>query len=313
MGSAVDRIDALNRVASEELREQLRWMRSQSGMVVESDRLRSLLMGFGSRKGIYKPRGAAHALWVRETLRGVYPDADPEVFPDGSWLYRYTPEGVRGETDMELPTNQALLRSMKDRVPVGVLRQRSRKTGEGAYEVLGLAYVTDFDGTHFVLRGEPIAWEELSATPAAVPKFRAFETVMPRTEVLQQQRDYRFGLAVRRAYNDRCSLCEIGFRIRGRPVGVEAAHIIPLEKHGTSRDVRNGILLCRNHHVLFDEFAWVPDEDLRVLVTVDAEFRRSAVANHVLQWEGKRLPNLPGKPELLPAAEAIRFRLDGFR
>ena len=133
-----------------------------------------------------------------------------------------------------------------------------------------------------------------------------------RTEILRQQRDYRFGLAVRRAYNDRCSLCEIGYRVHGRAVGVEAAHIIPVEDRGTSLDVRNGILLCPNHHVLFDEYAWVPDEDLRVLVTSDSEFRRSAAVNHVLRWEGKRLPNLPAKGDLLPAAEALRFRLGRF-
>jgi len=306
-------MDSIDQVEDPGLREQLRWMRLNSGTVVESTRLRKYLKGFGSQKGIYKPSGARHALWVRETLRGMYPDSEPETFPDGSWVYRYTPEGVKGRTDIGLPTNQALLRCLEEKVPVGVLRQRSGRTGERTYEVLGLAYVSEFDGTHFVLRGEPIAWEDLPTPARRVSQFQPYETrPTPRTEILRQQRDYRFGLAVRRAYRDRCSLCEIGFRIGGRPVGTEAAHIIPVKEHGTSLDVRNGILLCRNHHVLFDEYAWVPDDDLRVVVTRDEGFRRSAAANHVLHWEGKRLPNLPPKSELLPAAEAVRFRLDRF-
>lgn len=34
--------------------------------------------------------------------------------------------------------------------------------------------------------------------------------------------------------------------------------------------------------------------------------------NCVLDWEGKRLPNLPERVDLQPAAEAVRFRLDAF-
>jgi len=123
----------------------------------------------------------------------------------------------------------------------------------------------------------------------------------------------RFGVAVRRAYKEKCSLCEVGYRVHGRIVGLEAAHIIPVENRGTSLDVRNGILLCRNHHILFDEYAWVPDEDLRVLVTADDEFRASAIANCILECEGRRLPNLPPKMDLLPAVEALKYRLNKFK
>jgi hypothetical protein len=110
----------------------------------------------------------------------------------------------------------------------------------------------------------------------------------------------------------RCSLSEVGYRVRGRPLGLEAAHIIPVSDRGTSVDVRNGLLLCGNHHVLFDAFAWAPDEDLRVRVAADGPFRESAAANCVLTWEGRRLPNLPESADLRPAVEAVRFRLGQF-
>jgi len=44
----------------------------------------------------------------------------------------------------------------------------------------------------------------------------------------------------------------------------------------------------------------------------DDDFRRSAQANCVLDWEGKRLPNLPGQTDLYPAREALRYRLERF-
>src|SRR3989475_8646556 len=141
----VDPVDSLH---DEECRKQLLWLRTNYGTVVESQRLGRLVRGFKSQKGIYKPTGSPYALWVRQTLRGVYPDEEPRYFPDGSWTYRYSPEGRDGRIDMDLDTNQALLRGMEDRIPVGVMRQVATKSRSRAYEVLGLAYVERFDGRH---------------------------------------------------------------------------------------------------------------------------------------------------------------------
>lgn len=246
--------DPLEGIEDEGIRRQLRLIRSNTGAVIESERLRRLLSGFRSQKGIYKPSGSSHALWVRQTLRGPYPDQEPEVFPDGSWTYRYTPEGRGGRTDMSLDTNKSLLKCMEDRMPVGVLRQRVAEPGAAAYEVLGLAYVKAFDGTHFVLQGEPIKWEEIPLAGKPIPPFRPYEEKpLPRLEMQRQQRDMRFGYMVRQAYHEKCSLCGIGYRVHGRLVAVEAAHIIPVEDRGNTGDVRNGMLLCRNHHTLFDD------------------------------------------------------------
>src|SRR3990170_7028102 len=123
-GRTGGRMDSIDQVEDPGLREQLRWMRLNSGTVVESTRLRKYLKGFGSQKGIYKPSGARHALWVRETLRSPYSDevSGQVDRPDGSWLYRYSPEARQGRTDLTLNTNRALLQNQADGVPVGVLR-----------------------------------------------------------------------------------------------------------------------------------------------------------------------------------------------
>jgi len=305
--------DPLDSIADPELRQQLRWLRTNYGAVIESERLARIVKGFRSQKGIYKPANSPHGLWVRQTLRGAYPDEEPRYFSDGSWTYRYSPEGRAGQTDLRLHTNRSLLRCMEDRIPIGVMRQVVGPGDSPAYEILGLAYVDNFDGSHFVLRGESIHWESVPATTHVFEVFQPFDEGPRRMSAqLRQLRDQRFGIAVRKAYRDRCSLCEIGYRVRGRVLGLEAAHIIPVGERGNSIDIRNGILLCRNHHLLFDELAWTPDENLRVLIADDDDFRRSAQANCVLDWEGKRLPNLPQQSDLLPAAEALRYRLERF-
>lgn len=305
--------DPLDQVGNTSLKDQLAKIRRMFGDSVPTQELLREVQGFQGQRGIYKPAGSEYALWVRQTLRGAYPDEEPAFHPDGSWTYRYSPEGRDGRPDLELPTNRGLLRCQADHVPVGVFRQATSQPGRAAYEVLGLAFVAGFDGTHFILKGEPIDW---TATPQAdrlVPTFAPFELdTAPSEAVNRTLRDRRFGAVIRRIYHDKCSLCSVGYRFRGKSLGLDAAHIIPVEERGNIADIRNGLLLCRNHHSLFDGFAWTMDEDLRVILTPDEDFRRSAMANHVLSWEGKRLPNLPEQAEDLPAPEAIQWRLAEF-
>lgn len=278
-----------------------------------SSELQAEILGFGSQKGIYKPAGSTYALWVRQTAKGLYPDREVETHPDGSWTYQYSPEGRGGRIDLDLDTNKALQNAIVDRVPVGVFRQANDEAGKSAYEVLGLAYVESFDGTHFHLRGEAIDIEASPRSDQGVRPFEPFDVEFAeRKPVFRTDRDRRFGVVVRRIYHSRCSLCNIGFRLRGDSVGLEAAHIIPVEKRGTLGDIRNGILLCSNHHTLFDQNAWTIDEELRIRLAPDEDLRVSAVANHLVAAEGKRLTNLPAFAEDYPAPEAIKWRLAEF-
>src|SRR5437667_8278534 len=171
----------LEAIRDTETKEQLLWLRTNYGTIVEAERLGRLVKGFKCQKGIYKPARSSYALWVRQTLRGVYPDEDPQYSPDGSWTYRYSPESRDGRIDMDLDTNQALLRGMEDRIPVGVMRQVSTRSLSRSYEVLGLAYVERFDGRHFVLRGESISWEEVPTPEQLIAPFQTFnETPQPK-------------------------------------------------------------------------------------------------------------------------------------
>jgi predicted restriction endonuclease len=87
---------------------------------------------------------------------------------------------------------------------------------------------------------------------------------------------------------------------------------VPIEDNGNRGDVRNGILLCRNHHALMDSYAWTMDEELRVMIADDKAFRESAVANHILGIEGERIPNLPEDQDSWPDRIAVGIRLKLF-
>lgn len=60
-------------------------------------------------------------------------------------------------------------------------------------------------------------------------------------------------------YDSTCAVCGFPYR-----VGLDAAHIKPWAKctAGERLDVRNGLLLCRNHHALFDSGLLVITDDL---------------------------------------------------
>lgn len=305
--------DPVERISNPRLSDALQKIREMMGGFALSKDLREVIPGFKTQKGIYKPQNSDYALWIRQTIKGTYPDKEPSVLPDGSWYYQYTPEAVKGETDLSLNTNKSLLKSMDDGVPIGVFIQREMPGSQRTYEVMGLAYVEQYDGTHFIIHGEPIDVEASPMKAQVISPFQPYETEDPKiTTSARISREKAFQIGVRRLYHEKCSLCELGYHFKGQPIGVEAAHLIPVSNRGTSKDLRNGILLCRNHHTLFDRYLWTFDEDYRVLVREDPLFRKSAENNHILKVEGLRLPNLPDFEYDMPASEAIKFRLDHF-
>lgn len=214
---------------------------------------------------------------------------------------------------MSIYTNRAMLKSMEDKIPIGVFIQENTPGSKHTYKVMGLAFVEDYREGYFTIHGEPIAVDEEPMVSSNIRPFQPYETgIAHLSQLMRETRRKAFQTAVRRIYHEKCSLCELGFTYHGESIGVEAAHVIPVSERGTSKDIRNGILLCENHHTLFDKYLWAFDEDFKVRVTEDRAFRDSAKSNHVLKVEGRKLPNLPDEEFDRPAMEAIRFRLDHF-
>ena len=70
-----------------------------------------------------------------------------------------------------------------------------------------------------------------------------------------------FRKALLRAYDGKCAFCGFSFGI-----GLQASHIVPWSKANITErlDVRNGILLCATHHILFDSGCLTVDEDYNI-------------------------------------------------
>lgn len=80
------------------------------------------------------------------------------------------------------------------------------------------------------------------------------------------RRDPAFKSTVLLAYENRCSFCGFGARLRDALVGVDAAHV-KMRSHSGPDRIDNGLALCALHHRLFDRGALGLDDDLQILVS----------------------------------------------
>lgn len=92
--------------------------------------------------------------------------------------------------------------------------------------------------------------------------------VMNRVEVKRNiiPRDYRFRSNVLEVYNSSCAICNYNLILDSKSIGVEAAHIKWHTLNGPS-SIDNGIALCAIHHKLFDQGAFMLDDNLKVHVS----------------------------------------------
>ena len=215
-------------------------------------------------KGIYKPAWSRYALSVRQTLGGTYPDLDPIVRPDGSWLYPYFQENEDPTSRDDEYTNRGLVECWHDRIPIGVLRQVKSKP-EPRYLVLGVALVAGWDGGYFFLEGFGANGQARLAGPAteieflshseqaAIAQAGAFDPVNVvdgRQRVIAQivrrrgQPQFRKGLL--EAYAGCCAFSDCDAE-----EALEAAHIVPYQGDATHHP-SNGLLLRADLHTLFD-------------------------------------------------------------
>ncbi|UQA59499.1 HNH endonuclease [Polyangium aurulentum] len=243
---------------------------------------------------------------MRQNLRGPYADGDPIVRDDGTWQYRYFQENENvGARDKEF-TNRGLLECLRDRVPVGVLRQVSPKP-KSRYKIWGLAFVVRWDSGYFFLEGigpagpvrpcgpsgaiELLAEEREEQIRAEEVTFDIKNILDARIRVVAQivrrrgQPEFRRRLL--EAYQFRCAVT--GF---DAVEALEAAHITPYRGPDSNR-VENGLLLRADVHTLFDIG----------LLAVDAKSMRVLVASAL---SATMYAELKGKPLKVPAVAALR-------
>lgn len=115
-----------------------------------------------------------------------------------------------------------------------------------------------------------------------------------------------FRLALLEAYAGACAFCGMTFS-----EALEAAHIVSWARCAKFQrlDPRNGILLCRTHHALFDEGHLRIDEQYRVLHEEQYPAETYSLADIWLTKEiHGRIMNLPSDERLHPDPRCIRLR-----
>lgn len=313
----MERLEELLVKLPERHRDALIWFAENAGTdqpwpkVLRNPKGETLLAS--KAKGIYKPSWSTYALSVRQSLDGPYPDQEPIVRPDGTWLYSYFQENKDPSARDDEYTNRGLIACWRDRVPVGVMRQVIGKPIP-RYRILGLAMVSGWDGGYFFLEGfsphgyarsrGPDGELELLATKQVRESLEtgAFDpsgVIDARERAIAQivrrrgQPDFRRKLI--EAYEARCAIsgCEA-------VEVLEAVHITPYKGPATNI-VQNGLLLRADLHTLFD----------LGLITVEAETLRVIVGSTLQrtiyrELTGKEL-RAPKDPSLHPSSEALRL------
>jgi putative restriction endonuclease len=109
-----------------------------------------------------------------------------------------------------------------------------------------------------------------------------------------RQNQARFRLNLFKKYGSKCAVCNI----RNKYL-LDAAHIIPVEKNGTD-DWRNGLLLCKNHHVAFD----------RKLFKIKTDYQIEQSPKMSLDELQINEDNISTETGLLPHKDALAYVFD---
>lgn len=107
-----------------------------------------------------------------------------------------------------------------------------------------------------------------------------------------------FRKALLEAYNNRCAVCGVKTKCL-----LEACHIIPWAetKKADRLDIRNGILMCANHHRLFDNGYFSIDDSYSITQ------RKGGKKDEILNAPAKSRLILPKDKNLWPNAENLRL------
>ncbi len=249
-------------------------------------------------KGIHKPKGWAHTLSVRQSIKGPYADRPPVGSADGVWTYDYFQEGQNPSDRDRYATNRGLMACMRDDVPVAVLVQETVKP-KVQYRVLGLAKVTGWVDGHFRLQGydatggmtsapaNDVDFAYASTTPTysgvaepSIPMSSedARRRIDAQIVVRQGGRDFR--RQALKNFDGRCAIS--GWDVE---TVLEAADLVPYRGPQTDQ-ADNALLLRADLHTLFD----------RDLLRIDPETRRIHLA-----------PILQSSPYAIFAGQEVRL------
>jgi hypothetical protein len=293
----------------------LRWFAQRAGTVISWPRPLDHPDGdtllASKAKGIYKPEWSPYALSVRQNLHSKYTDREPMMRGDQTWLYSYFQENNDPMSRDTEYTNRGMISCWQDRVPVGVMRQVSSNP-RSQYNILGLAFVSGWDGGYFFLEGVTLDGHARPPGPAgqlellsgdqervnlATGSFDPNSVIDARERIVASiirrrgQPDFRRRLLS--AYDGCCAISGCN-----AVDALEAAHITPYRGPHTNC-VQNGLLLRADLHTLFD----------LGLLAIDASTMSVLLSSALATSEYASLSSthlrLPTDPELRPTIASL--------
>ena len=174
-----------------------------------------------------------------------------DTFDEDSGLYHYPDTRRQGRDEAEI---EATRNAMRCRLPLFVIL-RGPKAG---LRKVRRGWVEDWDDTSrmFLLAfSEP--GPEVTPDRRESVEFRLRVENRPQVATMRPHRpgQARFRFAVFKRYGPQCAVCNLSI-----PVLLEAVHLCSFADGGAD-DVRNALVLCRNHHRALDErlFAIEPE------------------------------------------------------
>jgi putative restriction endonuclease len=264
-------------------------------------------------KGIYKPTWSRYALSVRQSLGSSYPDREPIIRTDGTWFFSYFQENEALFARDSEYTNRGLLECLRDRVPVGVMRQTSQRPTV-RYKIWGVASVAGWDGGYFFLEGFNPDGYARGRGPNGEIEFLADKQTLIGLEngefdptnvidgrerciaqIIRRRGQPQFRQKLLEIYEGRCAISECD-----AIDALEAAHISPYRGPETNHPT-NGLLLRADLHTLFDLGLLAIDcASLAVIL------HKTLINSQYRELADRRL-RLPAHPKLRPNLEALKL------
>lgn len=252
-------------------------------------------------KGIFRPAGMSDAaLSVKTTIPRSGRPRYEDIATDDAFVYAFQDRGP------DYHDNVILLRAIELRTPLiyfygvepGWYRPlwptyaMANPTAEGVLLTVAPSDVLLPPGHHV-------------ADPVVQDIVRRYITVETKKRLHQDM----FRSAILRAYNERCSICNLPRREL-----LDAAHILPDHDARGEPVVPNGLALCKLHHSAYDAhlIAIRPDCTIEVSQRLMAEHDGPTLEHGLKAFAGCAI-HLPRRKEQHPNPEYLENRYDWFR
>ena len=209
----------------------------------------------------------------------------PDELQEDALIYHYPVTERPGDTDLN--EIEATKECMKSEMPIFVILPGKKYN----LRKLKLGWVIDFNDKEklFLISFDKSKNEVPKKEDKFVGVDKNRKSGKSKSKTRPGQAKFRFNLM--KKYGYKCAVC----RIENENL-LEASHIIPVENKG-SDDWRNGIFLCKNHHIAFDKSLFKVNP---------SNFKIENISDRSLSIIEK---NIKTKSGLLPHKDALRWRL----